>query len=251
MTQRRRHKKRHFSLIKWFYVMGSAGMMVLAGILCFGLWHHNRAWAQIDREHYPILGIDVSAYNGNIDFDKVVDDGVSFVYIKSSEGATFRDKKFSHNRSAADEAGLKVGAYHFFRKKVDGTKQAENFIAAVKGHELHMPLVIDVEDWGNDRKVDDATVIKNLKPMIRRLETAGYAVMLYTNGDGYKRWFKPHLNKHRLWLCSFKNPESLHGRDHDMQQFSHWGTVNGIDGEVDLNVFNGSRKQWEQWLEQF
>ena len=84
---------------------------------------------------------------------------------------------------------------------------------------------------------------------VNRLKKKGFEVMLYTNGDGYKNYIAGNLDGEYLWLCSFKSPGTLHKQyGHKIQQYSHWGTVDGVKGEVDLNVFNGSRGEWEKWL---
>ena len=76
---------------------------------------------------YEIVGIDVSAHNGDIDFDRVKAEGIEFVFIKATEGSTFKDKRFVDNVRKARKAGLKVGAYHFFRFDTPGYMQGLNF----------------------------------------------------------------------------------------------------------------------------
>ena len=97
-----------------------------------------------DPERYEVRGIDVSAHNGEIDFPIVRDDGYEFVLIKATEGATFKDRRFISNLRRAREAGLKVGAYHFFRFDTPGYMQGLNFLNSVKARALDLPLVIDV-----------------------------------------------------------------------------------------------------------
>jgi len=211
--------------------------------------HWWRGEIKIDRNKYPIVGIDVSAHNGDIDFNKVRGDGFSFVIIKASEGEDYHDSKFSTNYDKARKAGLKVGAYHFFRKKTDGLNQAKNFLEMVGWRKLDLPLVIDVEDWSNDDQIKDERTQKHLDAMIDNLRSRGHKVMIYTNGDGYKKYIKNGQININLWLCAFKQPEKLRHIPHQMQQYSHWGKVRGIWGDVDLNVFNGSEQQWFKWLE--
>ena len=211
------------------------------------LWFHGDI--VIDRNKYPILGIDVSAHNGDIDFDKVKSDGFSFVIIKATEGLNHHDSKFDTNYDKARAAGLKVGAYHFFRKKTDGLNQAKNFLEMVGWRKLDLPLVIDVEDWSNDEKIQDERTQQHLDAMIDNLRSRGHQVMIYTNGDGYKKYIKDGQININLWLCAFKDPDKLRSIPHQMQQYSHRGRVSGIIGDVDLNVFNGSLQQWEKWLQ--
>lgn len=210
-------------------------------------WWHGEV--VIDRSKYPIVGIDISSHNGDIDFYKVKNDDFSFVIIKASEGEDVLDSLFTTNYNRAKANGLKVGAYHYFRKNTDGINQAKNFVEAVGWRKLDLPLVIDVEDEINDNVSDDIT-LKNLNFMIDNLQSRGFKVMIYTNGNGYKKYVKDRqlINVNNLWLCSFKKPNDIAHIPHQLQQFSHHGRVNGVDGDVDLDVFNGNEKQWELWL---
>lgn len=229
--------------------VGAAALAMVCVLLWVERRHIIHPRVKIDRTVYPVIGIDVSNHNGRIDFGRVRADGISFVIAKASEGEGYRDPSFAQRIGAARRAGLKVGAYHFFRKKADGRAQAANFAAALKGRKLDLPIVIDVEDWSNDHMVDDASTLSRLRAMVAALKARGYKVMIYTNGDGYRKYVRStELNHDYLWLCSFTSPEALKHYRHHLQQFSHWGTVDGIDGEVDMNVFNGSRQKWHSWL---
>jgi lysozyme len=226
----------------------------MAAVLWWGyknrtsIFHWMRGEIVVNHDKYPIVGIDVSAHNGDIDFEKVRADGYTFVVIKASEGVDHHDSKFDINFDNARKAGLKVGAYHFFRKNTDGLNQAKNFLETIGWRKLDLPLVIDVEDWSNDKNVKDDRTQKHLDAMIDNLRSRGHQVMIYTNGDGYKKYIKDGQININLWLCAFKNPDKLKHIPHQMQQYSHWGRVKGIWGDVDLNVFNGSQQQWDKWL---
>lgn len=198
---------------------------------------------------YTVRGIDVSNHNGKVNFDKVAAAGYSFVYVKASEGATYKDARFKSNCSKAARSGLKVGAYHFFRNNRDGVSQARNFIAQARAVDLDMPLVIDIEDAGNDNSVETALVHSRLREMAAELKRAGYKIMIYTNGDGLKKYYQPCFKGEPLWLCTFNDPDSVKGKGHVMQQYCHWGKVDGVSGEVDLNVYMGTQRQWDAWLE--
>ncbi len=233
-------------------VMVCAGVAALA-VVCVVLYAERRHFihpkVNIDPVAYPVRGIDVSSHNGEIDFGRVSRDGMSFVIIKASEGSDYRDPSFASYYKAASRAGLKVGAYHFFRKKVDGNRQAANFIAAMGGRRFDLPVVVDVEDWGNDSFIDDDVTLNRLSDMVSRLKKNRLKVMIYTNGNGYRKYVSQISDHDYLWLCSFSDPGKLRNRSHHLQQFSHWGNVDGIKGDVDLNVFVGSRRDWNAWLE--
>ena len=102
-----------------------------------------------DRDAYPVRGIDVSNHQGSIDWRRVAADDVSFAIIKATEGGDWVDKSFARNIAAAKEAGLAVGAYHFFTFCRPGAEQAKNFIAMVPGDMALLPPVVDIEFVGN------------------------------------------------------------------------------------------------------
>ena len=235
--------------IKWLLLAGAAALVVLLG--GYAAWRYILPHSvNVDRYRYPIAGIDVSKHNGDIDFDKVRDDNYQFVFIKASEGMTYKDDAFERNYRGASEAGLKVGAYHFFRKNKTGQQQAENFLAAIGNKHFDLPLVIDLEDdWGNGATVSRQTAIERVMDMIEILNGKGYQVMIYTNLDGYNKYYKDLLGDHDLWLCSFTSPDLLPTLPHCIQQFSHEGTVNGVNGNVDLNVFRGSSSEWNRYVD--
>ena len=236
--------------IKWLLLAGAAALVVLGGVYLFKtcILPHS---VNVDRYRYPVAGIDVSKHNGEIDFGKVRDDDYQFVFIKASEGKTYRDEAFDRNYREAREAGLKVGAYHFFRKNRTGSEQAENMLGAIKGKTFDLPLVIDLEDdWGNGAAVSRQQALERVMEMIGILNDKGYQVMIYTNLDGYNKYYKDLLADHDLWLCSFTSPDLLPHLPHCIQQFSHEGEVDGVKGDVDLNVFRGSKREWSKYLDQ-
>ena len=250
--EQRRQRRR--KLLKTISMVLAALLVLLGCLMVWGyknrvsIFHWIRGEIVVNRAEYPIVGIDVSSHNGEIDFDKVKADGYSFVIIKASEGLEHHDSRFATNYDNARKSGLKVGAYHFFRKDTDGLNQAKNFLETIGWRKLDLPLVVDVEDWSNAKNVEDERTQKNLDAMLDNLRSRGHKVMVYTNGDGYKKYIKDGQININLWLCAFKNPDKLKHIPHQMQQYSHWGRVKGIWGDVDLNVFNGSQQQWEKWL---
>lgn len=243
-------KRRRGKVFKRVLIGLAVLLVLLIGVLGYENRHIIYYWwhgeVVVDRSKYPIVGIDISSHNGDIDFYKVKNNDYSFVIIKASEGEDVIDSLFTTNYNRAKANNLKVGAYHYFRKNTDGINQAKNFVEAVGWRKLDLPLIIDVEDEINDNVGDDIT-LKNLNAMIDNLQSRGFKVMIYTNGNGYKRYVKDRqlIN---LWLCSFKNPDEIKHIPHQIQQFSHHGRVDGINGDVDLDVFNGNEKQWVQWL---
>lgn len=251
MPKARPNRKTKPDRIKWMLALGAAVVLAF-GVLMFhkrhSIFQHE---PKFNLANYPVRGIDVSNHNGNIDWQQVAQDGYKFAYIKASEGRGHRDNSFRRNATQARQAGLLVGAYHFFRKNRSGLEQAKNFVRAVEGVKLDLPLVIDIEDWDNDRWQNENDVQQRFADMIQALQQQNKQVMIYTNGDGYNKYYKPRYTHLDLWLCSFKSPDKLsQTHRHRIQQYSHWGEVKGVSGDVDLNVFMGSLQQWDKWRQQ-
>lgn len=187
-----------------------------------------------DASLYPYRGVDLSAHNGDVDFGRIRNDGYDFVLLKVTEGTDFRDRRFVDNWRRAKEAGLRVGAYHFFRFDTDPQMQAMNLLHAVRYRDLDFPLVIDVEEWGNSEETATYDIIQRLRTLVEYVESAGQTVMIYTNKDGYRRFVKGWFDDRPLWLCSFS--EVPDGTDWAIWQYSHRGHVDGVEGKVDLNA---------------
>lgn len=225
------------------------GVLLILALLAASLYvlrirlHHNSS--EIVDNDYELVGIDVSSHNGKINFERVSGAGIDFVIIKASEGAAFRDSRFASNYDCAKDNGLAVGAYHFFRFDVDGTLQARNFVETIGDRDFDLPLVIDVEEHGNPYVFLRSKVVRQLRDMVDELTALEYRVMIYTNKDGYYKFIKDNFDDYPLWLCSLNRRPEL---DWTIWQYSHWGVVDGIQGDVDLNRFYGNLEQWKNWL---
>ncbi|MDE5921007.1 MAG: hypothetical protein K2G82_05265, partial [Paramuribaculum sp.] len=155
----------------------------------------------------------------------------------------FKDAAFVGNLNAARRAGLKVGAYHFFRFDSSGYLQALNLLHSVRGRHIDLPLVIDIEEWTNPVNRSTDQTVGRIKEMAEELRAEGYRVMLYTNKDGYSRYVEGRLGHYPLWICSFTPLDD--DTDWTMWQYTHRGTLKGIDRLIDLNVYRGTREQWD------
>lgn len=224
-------------------------LLVLALLVVSAIWAFHQFKSTppyVDDEKFPVRGIDISRHNGNIDFKKVAENGMEFVFIKASEGITHRDSLFAKNYSEAKKAGLKTGAYHFFRFDADGTQQAINFLQAVGSRPQDLGLVIDVEKTGNPTDIPEDIVRKRLTTMVDYMNLLGYRVMIYTNLEGYYQFMAEDLPGYPLWICRFQ--ENPINAEWTFWQFDHHGKIDGIKGDVDLNAFCGSREDWNRFL---
>lgn len=199
-----------------------------------------------DASVYPVRGIDVSAHNGDIDFDAVAADSIRFVYLKATEGAEFCDALFARNYRQASSTGMKVGAYHFFRFDTPGHIQAYNFMNALEGKKMSLPPAIDVEDWNNAEDVPVKDVVDQLASMVGVLKSAGRRVVIYTNKKGYDTYIKGRFDSVKVWMCSLDG-EPSDSISWQLWQYSHRGRVRGISGNVDLDAFRGTQADFESW----
>lgn len=215
------------------------GIVAVLCLLCAGgWWCYNRYFserANPSMEEYPVRGIDVSAHNGEIDFQRLRESGVQFAYIKATEGADFCDRRFHINATGMARAGIPAGAYHFFRFDRDGEMQAWNFIHSLEGRDFLLPPAVDVEEWGNPDGIHSARVRKELRRMLELLRREGYDPVVYSNKKGYHRYIRDNFSDFPLWICSFTDPPV--GDDPwVIWQYSHRGNISGIDGPVDCNT---------------
>lgn len=220
-------------------------LIAAAALSACGRKDSNASKAYPDRDRFEIIGVDVSAHNGEIDFRKVASDGISFVIIKATEGGTFKDRRFVDNLRMAREAGLKVGAYHFFRFDTPGYMQGLNFLNSLQSRELDLPLIIDIEEWANPNSQPTHVVINRLVEMIDHLENHGHRVMLYTNKNGFARFVRGRFEGYPLWICSLADEPDEPGWT--LWQGTHNGRVSGIDHPVDINAFSGTAEEWEEF----
>lgn len=225
-------------------------LLVLVTLVYAGWWAWNayrNPTAKVDFARYPVKGIDVSAHNGEIDFDQVADSGVDFVWIKASEGETVRDSRFRENFDKANKAGLRVGAYHYFRFDCDGVMQAMNLCQALDDRFPDMGVAIDVEEESNAVGIDNESILDNIFTMIDYLQLRGYSIVLYSNKEGFLDYFHDRFAQYPIWLCSFTDFSPADDIDWTFWQYSHTGKVPGIDGNVDLDVYDGSREDFDRF----
>lgn len=226
----------------------AATAVMIAGITVGRMMRRGIPHVEIDRRDYPVSGLDLSSHNGKVDFDSLRQAGVDFVFLKASEGISFRDPVFLNNYTAARSAGLKIGAYHFFRFDCDGRRQAANLLQCLDGLAIDLPVAIDVEEWGNPAEVSTETIVARLQAMADHLSANGHTPVFYTNRNGHIRFIRDNFDDSQIWICSFTDPPLPHGR-WLFWQHSHRGRIPGVKGNVDLNTFNGSRERWNTFLD--
>jgi lysozyme len=202
------------------------------------------------RQEFPVRGIDVSRYQGLVDWQAVAAAGVHFAFIKATEGGDLRDRRFADNWREAAEAQIVRGAYHFFTFCTPGALQAANFAAIVPREPAMLPPAVDVEFAGNCRSWQSIDAVRGeLAVMLDELERA-YAVkpIVYFTPESYERVLEGHIPGHATWARSlFGRPGPRYG-GWSFWQYAHNGRLPGIEGLVDLNVFAGRREDLERML---
>ena len=216
-------------------------MKYVAVLLFFALAACNspQESARKSPDDFSLKGIDVSHHQGRIAWDDVADAGIDFVYVKATEGTDWIDPRGHSNWVGAKEAGLRVGAYHYYLLCKTGGAQAEHFIDIVPIDASALPPVIDLEhaqNCGMDQPVEE--VRAEISVMISKLRRHyGKDPVLYTTNSFYRDWLQNAFPANPIWIRDIQAYPGLpDGRDWIIWQYSHRGRVPGIDGEVDLNV---------------
>lgn len=213
----------------FFFLVGLCTLLTLD---YFGIIWHNAPFAYF----YSVKGLDVSSYQGDINWEKVAKTHkYSFVYIKATEGHDYTDDYFNKNWREAQKNGFLVGAYHFFSLRSSGKEQADLIISMVPHESTALPPLIDVEV---DITKDPTHVRNELQSLANELEKYyGKKPILYVTYETYNPYIKGYFDNYQIWIRDVFKPPSL--RNWRFWQYSNRGRVDGINGFVDINVFNG------------
>ena len=190
------------------------------------------------------MGIDVSKWNGTIDWNAVKNSGVNYVIIRvgyrgSSQGALIEDPKFKTNIKGATAAGIKVGVYFFTQAvdEVEAVQEASMVLDRISGYKISYPVFLDVEgSGGRGDAIDSATRTAVCKAFCNTIKNAGYTPGIYAN----KTWLSSKmdagaLSGYKIWLAQYAKTPTYTGR-YDLWQYRSDGKVSGISGKVDLNI---------------
>ena len=185
-------------------------------------------------------GIDVSRWQGDIDFKKVKESGIDFVIIREGYGKKDPkqiDKKFKENYQKAKEVGLNVGVYHYsYADSIEDAKlEAQFCLENIQGMQFEYPIVIDLEDK-EQLKLNNRQRTDIVKAFCEEIEKAKYYAMFYCNLNWLNNYLIKDelLPKYDLWLAQWyvKGPAINCG----IWQYSSEGKIDGINGNVDLDI---------------
>ncbi|GAA1737982.1 GH25 family lysozyme [Microbacterium paludicola] len=238
MTESRRRRR------GWLIASAAtvAALATLAVLVWSGILWPGRMFAA----GYETRGVDVSSYQGEIDWQVLASEGIDFAYIKSTEGSSYVDERFEANWAGANETELLVGAYHFMSFESAGQSQAEHVIDTVpRGADL--AIAVDVEFYG-DFFADPpsrADVDAILRPLLERLQAHyGSPPVIYATPEAYDRYIAGAYPDNPIWIRSVVLPPTLEDeRDWTIWQYSHRDRLAGYEGDeayIDMNVFRGS-----------
>lgn len=220
-----------------------AALLVLGGFFAAGVLRVNTP----SRETYPVRGVDVSEYQGDIDWDTLAGQGIDFAFIKATEGSACTDPMFATNWQDAQNTKLILGEYHFFSFDSPGDTQAENFLKALPRGAIMLPSVVDVELYGAYKRnpPNAEAVQRELDTLLDTLEAeTGQKSILYTTGRTRRLLLAEGYEEYPLWLRDVYFIPA--GDDWTFWQYSDKGQLEGYAGQeryIDLNVYAGSRDE--------
>jgi lysozyme len=212
----------------------------------------------VSRAHkMPVKGIDVSYYQGDIDWAQVRAAGVDFAYLKATEGGDHVDPKFHDNWRAAKHVGVPRGAYHFIYWCRPAREQALWFMLNVPQDAEALPPVLDLE-WNAhsptcSKRVSPKTAREMIDTLLAAMEAhTGKRPIIYTDTVFHADVLEGHYTSYDFWLRSVAaEPKKIYKkRPWLMWQYTTTGRVKGIAGNVDLKTFQGNSRGWRRFLRQ-
>lgn len=210
------------------------------------------SYTHTKKTKYTYYGVDVSQWQGTVDWKKVKASGISFVFIRSSytslsSFSLHEDPKFATNVKNAAAAGLKVGVYHYSgaTSASEAKKEAEYVLKVLSPYKskITLPVVIDYETNGSDRiytsykKTSKSTRTTYMTTFCDTVQKSGYTGGIYCSTSWYSTFFEPSkLEKYSCWVAQWAK-KNTYAYDYDFWQYSDKGKVNGITGSVDSNFW--------------
>jgi lysozyme len=220
----------------------AAGLLVLLFFAVKTKRLQINRWIVSDTDH---VGVDISEYQADVDMDTLREQGITFIYMKATEGSGHVDGRFAQNWKNAQESGIPAGAYHFFSFDSDGKIQAQHFIDVVGDLNGDLIPAVDVEWYGDKEKnpPEKEEVVESLRRFVELIEKEyGVKPLIYASGDVYDRYIKGEFDDCLRWVRSVYYPVSWDADDNwVIWQYSDRGIMDGYSGGeqyIDLNVLN-------------
>lgn len=225
-------------------------------ILAILIWNGVILLNNPSLEQYPVRGVDVSSYQGDIDWDILASQNISFAFIKATEGSSFTDPYFDYNFSQARQTGLRVGVYHFFSFDSPGNAQAEHFIQTVEIDKNMLPPVIDLEFYGDKERNPPkrAAVCAQLDILLKTLEMHyGKKPIIYATEKSYDLYISGGYEEYDIWIRNvFSAPKFPENRRWTFWQYTDKAQLDGYNGSekyIDMNVFYGTEEEFARYAQ--
>lgn len=211
--------------------------------------HDARNILLMDAHSDKSFGIDVSQYQGKILWDSVhlinQKFPIDFIFVRATMGEKARDSRFQRNWDGVQSINKLRGAYHYFRPNENSIKQANNFIKTVKLKPGDLPPVLDIEERPRSQSMDSLRV--GLKRWLDRVEEHYNVRPIVYSGDSYFTDFlEKEFKDYKLWIANYNFWVESPKAHWDIWQFSEKGSVKGIKGFVDLNMYESDVEDLEK-----
>lgn len=189
-----------------------------------------------------LIGIDVSSWQGDIDFERVREAEVEFAMVRVGskwgfDKDFFLDSKFHQNMKGFNEVGIPVGAYFYSyaRNEDEARREAEWLLENIKGYDVSLPIAFDFEDWNNYNKYKMSLyrLNRNAEVFIETVEKAGYKGMIYGSVGKFNKLLD--IEGKNVWVAHYTS-NADYSKSYQIWQFSASGRVPGINSAVDLDV---------------
>lgn len=202
------------------------------------------------KDEYPVRGVDVSEYQGEIDWALLSSQDIRFAFIKATEGSRHIDPRFATNWEQANKTDLRIGAYHFFSFDSPGQTQAENYMSIVKKTEGTLPPVVDIEPYGKYKRAAKPAeeVLPELDAILHALEKEyGAKPILYATQAAYNLYLHTGYDEYPLWIRSVYTYPPV-------ERWTFWQYSDrvvlpgyyGVERFIDMNLFRGTIEDFEK-----
>lgn len=242
-------KKRTKIILSVIAIIISLG--IVSGVL---LWNGIILLNNPSIKQYPVKGIDVSSYQGEINWQTLSSQNIQFAFIKATEGSSYKDPCFDFNFSEAQKTNLRIGAYHFFSYDSSGETQAENFISTVPKIKGMLPPVVDLEFYGDKEKhlPDKKSTQTELNILLNKLEKHyGLRPILYVTEKSYKLYIAGNYQEYDIWIRNvITRPSLSNNRAWTFWQYTNREKLEGYNGKekyIDMNIFKGTQDEFDKY----
>ena len=188
------------------------------------------------------FGIDISHYQGNIDWEALQSSEhcINYIFIRATMGSNGIDYQFQNNWKNSGENKFLRGAYHYYRPNANSTEQFKNFSSIVKLGPGDFPPVLDIEEMGKYGTENLVAGVLNWLKMAE--EHYGVIPIVYTGSNFYELYLKGRIDNYPLWIAAYSGSERIRNVEWKFHQFSDRIRIKGIDEYVDGNSFNGENE---------